>query len=121
MICRTGHRGRARCRLRSSRFDPRSVLASGSNGADRAFMEGLRDHLSTTDLPFSISPIPVPEADVAKLFPAGAPTALYQSANLATARALRAAFGLPAMDVAKQFGSAGPGLTPSTFEAARTH
>ncbi|WP_207767370.1 hypothetical protein, partial [Mycolicibacterium agri] len=43
--------------------DPRSVVASGSNGADRAFMEGLRDHLSTADLPFSISPIPVPEGD----------------------------------------------------------
>jgi hypothetical protein len=101
--------------------DPRSVLASGSNGADRAFMEGLRDHLSTADLPFSISPIPIPEGDLAKLFPAGAPSALYQSGHLATARALRAAFGLPAMDVAKQFGSAGPGLTPSTVEAARTH
>jgi hypothetical protein len=101
--------------------DARSVLASGSNGADRAFMEGLRDHLSTADLPFSISPIPVPEGDVAKLFRAGAPSALYQSANLAIARALRAAFGLPAMDVAKQFRSAGPGLTPSTVEAARTH
>jgi hypothetical protein len=101
--------------------DPRSVLASGSNSADRAFMEGLKYHLSTADLPFSVSPIPIPVGDLAKLFPAGAPSALYQSGNLATARALKAAFGLPAMDVAKQLGSASPGLTASTVEAARTH
>ena len=101
--------------------DPRSVLASGSNGADHTFIEGLRDHLSMADLPFSISPIPIPEGDLAKLFPAGAPSTLYKSGNLAIARALRAAFGLPAMDVAKQFGSVGPGLTPSTVETARTH
>lgn len=101
--------------------DPRSVLASVSNGADRAFMEGLREHLGAADLPFSISPIPIPERDLAKLFPTGAPLALYQSGNLATARALRVAFRLPAMDVAKQFGSAEPGLTQGTVEAARTH
>lgn len=101
--------------------DPRSVLASGSNGADRAFMEYLREQLGTADLPFSISPIHIPERDLVKLFPTGAPSALYQTGNLASARALRAAFRLPAMDVAKQFGSAGPGLTPSTVEAACIH
>ena len=101
--------------------DPRSVLASGSNGADRAFMEHLRDHLSTAQLPFSVSPIPIQGRDLLKIFPAGAPAALYRSDTLATSRALRAAFGLPAMDVAKQIRSAGDGLTPDTVEAARAH
>lgn len=101
--------------------DPRTVLASGFNGADRSFMEHLRGYLKTAKLPFSVSPIPIEEGDLAKLFPAGAPAAIYRSENLATARALRAAFGLPAMDVAKEIRSAGRGVTPDTVEAARKH
>ena len=43
--------------------DPRSVLASGSNGADRAFMEHLRDHLSTAKLPVASTKV-VYESDL---------------------------------------------------------
>lgn len=101
--------------------DPRSTLASGSNAADRAFLEYLRNNLNTASLPFSVSPIPIQEQDLPKVFPAGAPNSLYRSENLSTARALRAAFGLPAMDVAQQITSAGDGLAPDTVEAARVH
>lgn len=99
--------------------DPRSILASNSNAADRAFLGHLRDQVSTAQLTFSISPFPIQEVDLLKVFPAGAPAALYRQESLATARALRAAFGLPAMDVAKQIRSAGDGLTEETAEAAR--
>jgi hypothetical protein len=101
--------------------DPRSTLASGSNTADRFFMERIREDLSNAALPFSVSPIPIHESDLPKVFPAGAPASLYRPETLSTARALRAAFGLPAMDVAKQIISAGDNLTPETIEAARTH
>jgi Domain of unknown function (DUF3883) len=101
--------------------DPRSILASGSNGADQAFMAGLREHLNVSTLPFAVSPIAISEDDLPKVFPAGAPAALYRTETLKTARALRAAFGLPAMDVAKQIRAAGPGVTADTVEAARQH
>jgi hypothetical protein len=101
--------------------DPRSILASGSNGADQSFLKHLRNHLSTAELSFAVSPIPIQESDLEKVFPLGAPAALYRPNNLSTARGLRAAFGLPAMDVAKQIRSAGDGLTPDTVEAARGH
>ncbi len=101
--------------------DPRSILASPSNGADHAFLQYLREHLSAAKLPFSISPIPIEKSDISKIFPGGAPAALYQRDSLTTARALRAAFGLPAMDVAKQIRSAGDGLTADTVEAAREY
>lgn len=101
--------------------DPRSILASSSNCTDHAFMVRLREYLSGSKLPFAVSPIPINEGDLPKIFPAGAPAALYRSENLNTARALRAAFSLPAMDVAKQIGSAGQGITADTVEAARQH
>jgi hypothetical protein len=101
--------------------DPRSILASGSNGADQAFMARLRGHLKGSTVPFAVSPIPISEDDLRKVFPAGAPSALYRSETLKTARALRAAFGLPAMDVAKQVRAAGQGVTAGTVEAARQH
>jgi len=101
--------------------DPRSVLASASNGADRAFLEELRSHLSLAELPFSISPIPIQDSDVTEIFPADAPAALYRRGSLARAKALKAAFGLPAMDVAKEIRSASPALSPDTLDAARGH
>jgi Domain of unknown function (DUF3883) len=101
--------------------DPRSILASGLNGVDHAFMTPLREYLNGSKLPFAISPIPINEGDLAKIFPTGAPAALYRSENLNTARAFRAAFGLPAMDVAKQVRSAGQGITADTIEVARQH
>lgn len=101
--------------------DPRSILASGSNGADHTFMARLREYLSGSKLPFAVSPIPINEGDLSKIFPAGAPAALYRSENLNTARALRAAFNLPAMDVARQIRPTGQGITADTVEAARQH
>jgi Domain of unknown function (DUF3883) len=101
--------------------DPRSILASGSTGADQAFMTRLREHLSGSTPPFAISPIPISEGDLPKVFPAGAPAALYRTETLKTARAIRAAFGLPAMDVAKQIRAAGPAVSADTVDAARQH
>lgn len=101
--------------------DPRSILASSSNSADHVFITRLREHLSAAPLPFAVSPIPISGRDLAEIYPSGAPAALYRSENLDTARALRAAFGLPAMDVAKQISSAGPGITADTIATARQH
>ena len=97
---------------------------SGTNRLNHEVEESHDDvvhHVPGLDPPFSVSPIPIQGRDLPKIFPAGAPAALYRSDTLATSRALRAAFGLPAMDVAKQIRSAGDGLTPDTVEAARAH
>lgn len=101
--------------------DPRSILASGSNSADLTFITRLREHLNGSALPFTVSPIPISEHDLPRVFPNGAPAALYRSETVKTARALRAAFGLPAMDVAKQIRAAGQGVHADTVEAARRH
>jgi hypothetical protein len=101
--------------------DPRSILAAGSVAADQALMTQLREQLSRSKPPFAISPIPISEQDLSQIFPAGAPAALYRTETLATARALRAAFGLPAMDVAKQIRAAGPEVSADTVNAARKH
>lgn len=101
--------------------DPRSILSSGSNSADYSLLVHLRRHLKTADLTFSVSPIRIQESDLPKIFPLGAPTALYRPDHLPTARALRAAFGLPAMDVARQVRSASRELSGETIDAARQH
>lgn len=101
--------------------DPRSVLASGSGTADYEFLSQLRLHLNGSKLVFGVSPIQLHDRDLTRVFREGAPSALYRSENLSAARALRAAFGLPAMDVAKRIVLAGPGLEPDTVEAARRH
>jgi len=101
--------------------DPRSTLASGTETADNAFMSSLRDCFAGARLPFMISPIPIGSDDLHKVFPAGAPTSLYKPENLAKTRALRVAFRLSTMDVAKQIRNAGDGLTSGMLEAACDH
>ena len=101
--------------------DPRSVLASGSEATDSVFLRYLREHLNGPMLPFAVSPIPLDGNDIAKVFDSGAPVALYRSENLSAARALRAAFGLPAMDVARKIGHASGELSPETIASAKQH
>jgi hypothetical protein len=101
--------------------DPRSLLMSDPNSADRLFFESLRDYLRNADLPFAFAPITIAEEDLPKIFPAGAPKALYRHGSFDSVRALRAALGLRWMDVATRIRPVAEELTSETLSLAREY
>jgi hypothetical protein len=110
--------------------DLRAMMVSGHASAAKLFVTALREEMTARRPPFAHSSLPLAPDDVAVLFPGGAPQALYESGNQASARALKAVLGLPALD----FGAALERTDPSRLseelrtrlgeqfrELARTH
>lgn len=79
--------------------DLRSLLVSAHPTASNALVSALQQAMTSRPKSFSFSPLPLPAEDVARIFPAGAPVALFAKQNQSSARALKAVLGLDTLDV----------------------
>lgn len=79
--------------------DLRSLLMSSHPTASKALLAALQAAMTSRPKSFAYSPLPLNSDDVARVFPAGAPAALYTKQNQASARALKSVLGLDALDV----------------------
>jgi hypothetical protein len=79
--------------------DLRSLLMSSHPTASTALLTELQRAMKSRPKPFAYSPLPLTADDVSRIFPAGAPAALYTKQNQSGARALKAVLGLDTLDV----------------------
>lgn len=79
--------------------DIRSLLISSHTTASKTLLLELQRMMKSRNKPFAYSPLPLTADDVLHIFPAGAPTALYEEQNQLGARALKAVLGLGTLDV----------------------
>ena len=79
--------------------DLRSLLVSAHPTASNALVSALQQAMTSRPKSFSYSPLPLTAEDVARIFPAGAPVALFAKQNQSSARALKAVLGLETLDV----------------------
>lgn len=79
--------------------DLRSLLTSSHQTASNALVTELQRVMKSRQKPFAYSPLPLTADDVSRIFPAGAPAALYTEQNQRGARALKAVLGLDTLDV----------------------
>ncbi|UQX11408.1 sacsin N-terminal ATP-binding-like domain-containing protein [Candidatus Mycobacterium methanotrophicum] len=79
--------------------DLRSLLVSSHATASNALLTALQRAMTSRPKPFAYSPLPLTADDVTRIFPAGAPAALYTKQNQPSARALKAVLGLDILDV----------------------
>lgn len=79
--------------------DLRSLLMSSHQTASTALLTELQRVMKSRPKTFAYSPLPLTADDVSRIFPAGAPAALYTKHNQPGARALKAVLGLDTLDV----------------------
>ena len=79
--------------------DLRSLLVSSHATASNALLAALQRAMKSRPKSFAYSPLPMTADDVTRIFPAGAPAALYTKQNQPSARALKAVLGLDTLDV----------------------
>lgn len=79
--------------------DLRSLLVSSHATASNALLAALQRAMKSRPKTFAYSPLPLTADDVTRIFPAGAPAALYTKQNQPSARALKAVLGLDTLDV----------------------
>lgn len=79
--------------------DLRSLLMSSHPTASTSLLTELQRAMKSRPKPFAYSPLPLTADDVSRIFPAGAPAALYTKQNQSGARALKAVLGLDTLDV----------------------
>jgi hypothetical protein len=79
--------------------DLRSLLMSSHPTASNALLTELQRAMKSQPKPFAYSQLPLTADDVSRIFPAGAPAALYTKQNQSSARALKAVLGLETLDV----------------------
>lgn len=81
--------------------DLRSLLMSSHPTTSTALLTELQRVMKSLPKSFAYSPLPLAADDVTRIFPSGAPAALYTKPNQASARALKAVLGLDTLDVQK--------------------
>ncbi|MFG2356343.1 sacsin N-terminal ATP-binding-like domain-containing protein [Streptomyces sp. NPDC048521] len=110
--------------------DLRTVLLAATDSAAKLLVTALREDMTAHRPPFAHSPLPLTPHDVAVLFPAGAPHALYEAGNQPAARALKAVLGLGGIDFSSVLARTDPSLLSDELrtrlaahlrELARTH
>jgi hypothetical protein len=79
--------------------DLRSLLMSSHPTTSTALLTELQRVMKSRPKPFAYSPLPLTADDVSRIFPSGAPAALYTKQNQPGARALKAVLGLDTLDV----------------------
>lgn len=79
--------------------DLRSLLMSSHPTASNALLAALQRAMKSRPKSFAYSPLPLTPDDVTRIFPAGAPAALYTKQNQPSARALKTVLGLDTLDV----------------------
>ncbi|OBJ86047.1 hypothetical protein A9W97_18730 [Mycobacterium gordonae] len=79
--------------------DLRSLLVSSHATTGNALVAALQRAMKSRPKGFAFSPLPLTADDVTRIFPAGAPAALYTRQNQVSARALKAVLGLDTLDV----------------------
>lgn len=79
--------------------DLRSLLMSSHPTVSNALLAALQRAMKYRPKSFAYSPLPLTADDITRIFPAGAPAALYTKQNQPTARALKTVLGLDTFDV----------------------
>ncbi|MFE3195412.1 sacsin N-terminal ATP-binding-like domain-containing protein [Nocardia sp. NPDC059240] len=79
--------------------DLRSHLVSSHPTVSGALLTALQRVMKTLPKNFAYSPLPLTAGDVTRIFPKGAPAALYTKKNQPSARALKAVLGLDTLEV----------------------
>lgn len=102
--------------------DPRGPLMSTAPTAAKILLTALREDMARKPPPFAYSPIPLDPADVTKLFPAGAPAALYEENRQPRARALKTVMGLKTVDFTARIAADNlPDLSDSSLKHLARH
>ena len=79
--------------------DLRSLLVSSHATASKALVTALQREMKSRPKAFVYSPLPLTADDITRIFPAGAPAALYTRQNQSSARVLKAVLGLDTLDI----------------------
>lgn len=77
--------------------DLRSVVLQGNGSIGAHVLNATCVALRGTTWPFSFSEVALEEIDVQRVFPTGAPAALYSESLASSARSLRTVFGIPTL------------------------
>lgn len=110
--------------------DLRSALVSADATGSKVFLSALREIMTASRPTFTYSSIPLEPEDVQRIFPEGAPSALYTQENQAAARALKAVLGLNTLEISTILATLAPSDLSATLrdrlalqltQLARTH